>query len=207
MFFLISSMCGYLFGCINGSQLIGHYKNVSVKDSGMKNAGATNTTLVLGFKYGLAVLCIDILKAIISLYLIAILLAKYNVTFDYQMLLLYINGLFVIVGHNFPITMGFAGGKGTASIFGVLLFIDWKFALMGFFIMLIFAFISNYFVVGTLMLYLSFVAYTTFTFERSVVFVAFLFMMMFLIKHAANFKRIVAKEEEKVSSLFHKEAS
>lgn len=55
MYLLISSLVGYLFGCLNGSQLIGKYKQVSIKHAGMKNAGATNATLVLGVKYGVVV--------------------------------------------------------------------------------------------------------------------------------------------------------
>lgn len=207
MYFLIASILGYLFGCVNGSQLIGKYKRVNVKQNGMKNAGATNTTLVLGFRYGLVALFIDIMKVIISLALLSILLNKNNIAMDMQMLLFYINGFFVIIGHNFPVTMNFAGGKGTASLYGFLLYIDWRFAIMGFFIMLIFAFVSNYFVVGTLLSYVSFNAYTVFTFSGSIAFISLLFTIMFLIKHSENFKRIIQKEETKISTLFHKEAS
>lgn len=207
MYFLVASVCGYLFGCINGSQLIGKYKQVSVKQEGMKNAGATNTTLVLGFKYGLAVLFIDIMKVIFSLLFISILLNENNVALDMHMLLLYINGFFVILGHNFPATMNFSGGKGTAAFYGFLLYIDWRFAVMGFIMMLIFAFISNYFVVGTFLVYISFNAYTTFTFDSSIIFISLLFTFLFLIMHKENYKRIIQQEEIKVSALLHREAS
>ncbi|MBO1002367.1 glycerol-3-phosphate acyltransferase [Pseudogracilibacillus auburnensis] len=207
MYLLMIVIIGYLFGCIHGSQIVGKYKKINIKKNGMKNAGASNATLLLGWKYGFIVAFIDVFKAIVSLLIVAALLNKFNVLFEMQILLLYVNALFVVIGHNFPLQMSFNGGKGTASLFGVLLYIDWKFAVMGLIILLLFAFVTNYFVTGTLMLYLSFIAYTLYTFGRAPTFVACLFTVLFFIKHAENFKRIVNKEEVKLSTLFRKEAS
>src|SRR5690625_4074435 len=198
---------GYLFGCINGSQIVGKFKNINIKNSGMKNAGASNTTILLGWKYGFIVAFIDVFKAIISLLVTAIILNNYNVLYEFQILLLYINALFVVIGHNFPLTMSFKGGKGTASFFGVLLFLDWKFAVMGLVILLLFAFFTNYFVTGTLVLYLSFIMFTAYTFGRGATYIAFLFTVLFLVKHIDNFRRIMNKEEVKLSSLFRREES
>src|SRR5690625_840304 len=153
--YLLIIIIGYLFGCINGSQIIGKYKNVNIKNNGMKNAGATNTTVLLGWKYGFIVAGIDVFKAIISLVFVAVIVSHYHLTFEMQMIFLYVNALFVVIGHNYPLTMNFKGGKGTASLFGVLLFLDWKFAVFGLFILLLFAFVTNYFVLGTFMLYVS----------------------------------------------------
>lgn len=207
MYFLISSLIGYLFGCLNGSQLIGKYKDVSVKHKGMKNAGATNTTLVLGFRYGLVVLFIDVCKAIVSLLLVAIILDYFQVGLDLAIIFLYVNALFIIIGHNYPFTMNFDGGKGTASLFGILLYLDWRFAFLGLFILLLFAIVANYFVMGTFMLYLSFIGFTGFTSGITPAIIAFLLLILFFMKHTENFKRIISKEEVKVTALFRKEAS
>lgn len=196
-----------MFGCLNGAQIVGKYKNINIRNSGSKNAGASNTTVLLGWRYGFIVAFIDVMKAVISLVVIAIILDKYTFLFEIQILLLYINALFVVVGHNFPITMNFKGGKGTASFFGVLLFLNWKFAVMGLVILLIFAFVSNYFVTGTFMLYLSFIMYTAYTFGRGATYIAFLFTILFIVKHRENFKRIMNKEEVKLSTLFRRQAS
>src|SRR5699024_8390363 len=126
MYIFLIVMIGYLSGCINGSQIIGKMKNINIKSNGMKNAGATNTTVLLGWKYGFIVAFIDIMKAVISLMIATVFLNKIGIMIEVYVLLLYVNALFVIVGHNYPIQMGFKGGKGTASLFGVLLFIDWK---------------------------------------------------------------------------------
>lgn len=204
---LVTIIIGYMFGCLNGAQIVGKYKNINIRNSGSKNAGASNTTVLLGWRYGFIVAFIDVMKAVISLVVIAIILDKYTFLFEIQILLLYINALFVVVGHNFPITMNFKGGKGTASFFGVLLFLNWKFAVMGLVILLIFAFVSNYFVTGTFMLYLSFIMYTAYTFGRGATYIAFLFTILFLVKHRENFKRIMNKEEVKLSTLFRRQAS
>src|SRR5690625_1093900 len=111
MFFLIAIMIGYVFGCINGSQIIGKIKQINIKKSGMKNAGATNTTYLLGWKYGIIVAFIDIVKAIVSLAILALLLEQFHVLPELKAVLLFINALFVVIGHNYPLTMGFSGGK------------------------------------------------------------------------------------------------
>src|SRR5690625_5744032 len=90
MYFLIVIIIGYLFGCIHGSQIVGKYKQINIKKSGMKNAGATNATLLLGFRYGLIVAFIDVFKAIISLLIITSLLNKFEVVYDLQIFYLYI---------------------------------------------------------------------------------------------------------------------
>lgn len=207
MHLLIIAFIGYLFGCVNGAQIIGKYKQVNIQNGGSGNAGATNATVILGWKSGVFVALIDVCKAILSLYLAAALLMHTDFLFEYQVLLLYINALFVILGHNFPMTMHFRGGKGTASFLGVLLFIDWKFAAMAFMVFLIFAFATNYFVIGTFVAYLSFIAYTSFTFGRGPTYVAVLLTVLFLYKHVDNVKRIMGKEEMKLSSIFRRQAS
>src|SRR5699024_1953138 len=108
------------------SQMIGKLENINIKQNDMKHAGASNTNGLLGWKFGFIVAFIDIIKAVISLMVATVFLNKVGVAIEWHVLLLYVNALFVIVGHNYPIQMSFNGGKGTASLFGVLLFIDWK---------------------------------------------------------------------------------
>jgi len=203
---ILMALIGYLTGCMNGSQIISKYKHINIRNGGSKNAGATNTALQIGMKYGAFVAFIDVFKAIISLYLAALLLMNVDILFEYKILLLYINAVFIIIGHNFPITMQFKGGKGTASFLGVLLFMDWRFAMVAFLIFLLIALATNYFVIGTLAGYLAFIAYTILMHDKGPVYLSFVLTFLFLFKHIDNFKRIAHKEERKLSSLFHKEA-
>ncbi len=107
MYIILVMLIGYLFGCINGSQLIGRMKQVNIQASGSKNPGASNAALLLGWRAGAFVAFVDVFKAIISFLLVAIILHKYNVLFETQIVILYLNALFVIIGHNFPLTMNF----------------------------------------------------------------------------------------------------
>lgn len=198
---------GYLFGCLHGSQLIGKYKSINIKKSGTKNSGASNATLILGWRYGLVVAIIDIGKAIVSLQFTIYLLQYYNVLDEMAIVYLLVNGMFVIIGHNYPLTMNFNGGKGTASFLGVLLFLNWKLAIISLLMALIFSFISNYFVLGTLSGYLLFSVYIGYLYGKGPVVISTLFTLLFLIKHIENFKRIMNDEEVKLRALFRKEAS
>lgn len=207
MYILLVALCGYLFGCINGSQIIGKLKQVNVRESGSKNPGASNTVVLLGWRAGAFVAFIDVFKAIISFLLVAIILHKYNVLFETQMMILYLNALFVIIGHNFPLTMNFQGGKGTAAFLGFLLCLNWQFTIVAFAIFLLGAFITKYFVMGTFMAYGAFVLYTLINFGRGPFLIAILFVVLFLISHMENFKRMMSKEEMTISTLFRREVS
>ncbi len=204
---LFICLIGYLFGCIHGSQIIGNYKNVNIKKSGVKNAGASNTTLVLGWKYGVIVALIDVCKAIISILFIIFLLNHYGISQETQIVYIYLNALFVIIGHNYPITMKFSGGKGTASFFGLMLMIDWKTFLIGFCILLILAFATDYLVIGVLSMYISFVFYTYFSYGWLPVLIAFCLLSLSLMKHIENYRRILNNQEIRLSSFLRNQTS
>lgn len=207
LMFLLIMLVGYLLGCIHGSQIVGKYKKINIKKNGMKNSGATNATLLLGWRFGLIVAIVDIGKAVLSLSLTAYLIALTSQMYDFEIVLLLLNGLFVVVGHNFPMTMNFNGGKGTASFFGFLLFMNWKFAIICLFFALLISVITNYFVVGTFSGYLAFNMYIAYLHNLLPILIAFLFTILFLIKHAENFRRIINKEEMKLTTFFRNEAS
>ncbi|WP_010529351.1 glycerol-3-phosphate acyltransferase [Lentibacillus jeotgali] len=202
---LIVSLIGYLSGCIHGSQVVGKYKKMDIKNTGVKNSGASNTTILLGWKYGILVALIDIFKATLSILMVLYLLEGQGITGAAQTLLVYINALFIIVGHNHPVTMKFSGGKGTASLIGVLLAIDWKIAVIGIAILLLFTLATDYLVVGVLFMYVSFLVTTYLSFGIEPTMVVVLLSVMSIMKHMENYKRILNKEETTISSMFRKE--
>ncbi|WP_164214572.1 glycerol-3-phosphate acyltransferase [Virgibacillus sp. YIM 98842] len=204
MIFIIAAIIGYAFGCLHGSQLVGKYKKVDIKNTGVKNAGASNTTILLGWKYGIFVALIDIFKGTLAILLVLFILHEYGITGEVQILLIYVTALFVILGHNYPITMKFSGGKGTASLVGILLAIDWRIALIGIAILLLFTFATDYLVVGVLFMYLSFLTTTYMFFGIEPAFIVMLLSVLSVIKHMENYKRILNQEETKLSSMFRK---
>lgn len=111
---IISLIIGYLMGCISPAAIISKIKNVNLKETGTKNLGATNTTLVLGKRAGAMVLIVDVMKSILSAKLVKVL-------FPQTVCAGMIACIGCILGHCFPIFLGFQGGKGLAAFAGMVL--------------------------------------------------------------------------------------
>ncbi|WP_200411624.1 glycerol-3-phosphate acyltransferase [Virgibacillus salexigens] len=204
MITLAVSIIGYLAGCLHGSQLVSIYKQVDIKKNGVKNAGASNATILLGWKYGILVALIDIFKATFAILLVLYILNENGINGKEQTLLVYITALFIILGHNYPITMKFSGGKGTASLVGILLAIDWKIAVIGIGILLLFTFATDYLVVGVLCMYLSFLITTFVFFGPEPTSIVIFLSILSAAKHMENYRRIITKQETKLSYMFSK---
>lgn len=207
MYYVIASLLGYIFGCIHGSQIVGKLKGINIKDGGVKNAGASNTTILLGWKYGIVVALIDIFKATAAILLLLILLQGNAIPTQEQHIYIYLTVLFVIIGHNYPITMQFSGGKGTASLVGALIAIDWRIALIGIGVLILFTIATDYLAVGVLSMYISFLITTYYIFGLAPFFIVVGLSVLSIYKHIENYKRIIGKEETKLSSMFGKKAS
>lgn len=111
---IMSLGLGYLAGCINPAAWISQKKHVNLKEEGTGNLGATNTAYVMGKKAGYFVLFFDVLKSYFSFKIAEWLFPK-----------LLIAGILAsigcILGHCFPVTMHFQGGKGLAAFGGLIL--------------------------------------------------------------------------------------
>ena len=120
--FLIMVLVSYLVGCFNFAVLISKTKNKDVTKMGSGNPGTMNMTRNFGFKIGALTFFCDALKGGLPV-LIAYLIYKdtYFTGTSVQVsdVARYACGLFVIIGHIFPVTMKFKGGKGIASTFGL----------------------------------------------------------------------------------------
>jgi len=110
----------YLLGSIPTAVWIGKtFYNIDVREFGSGNAGATNTFRVLGKKAGIPVLIIDILKgtAAVALSYYSTFVPQSDEFINMQLGL----GVAALVGHIFPIFAGFRGGKGVATILGIVI--------------------------------------------------------------------------------------
>ena len=110
----LSLILGYAMGCLNPAAWIGKKNHIDLKQAGTGNLGATNTTMVLGRKAGAFVLLFDVAKSFLAARLARWLLPQLAVS---GMLA----SIGVILGHCFPITMHFSGGKGLAAFGGMML--------------------------------------------------------------------------------------
>ncbi|OFX94795.1 MAG: acyl-phosphate glycerol 3-phosphate acyltransferase [Bacteroidetes bacterium GWF2_41_9] len=111
----------YLLGSIPTAVWTGRWlHNIDVREHGSGNAGATNVIRVLGWKTGLPVLMIDLAKGWLATIIPIILNSAESGTGALTNLQI-LAGLIAITGHILPVFAGFRGGKGVATMFGVLL--------------------------------------------------------------------------------------
>ncbi|MBN2173536.1 MAG: glycerol-3-phosphate 1-O-acyltransferase PlsY [Bacteroidales bacterium] len=113
------AVLAYLIGSIPTAVWIGRiFYHVDVRTKGSGNAGATNTIRVLGLKAGIPVLIIDVLKGWLAVYM-----AKFfwmsTTGFPDFIDLKIIYAIAAVIGHVFPIYVGFKGGKGIATLLGI----------------------------------------------------------------------------------------
>ena len=127
---LLSAAIGYGIGQQSPAALISKLKNKDLRENGTGNLGATNTMLVFGKAYGIAVMIFDVLKAYIAIKIAKALFPK----FVFAGLAA---GCFSVIGHIFPSYLNFRGGKGVATFAGMMLSYDIK-VLLGFLLIAIF---------------------------------------------------------------------
>ncbi|WP_251047384.1 glycerol-3-phosphate acyltransferase [Planococcus sp. ISL-110] len=125
---LLLFIIGYGIAGFNGSLTAQVLSGVNIKKEGMKNSGASNAAIVLGWRYGLLVVFIDIFKGFAAV--AGLLLESGSFPTELAWALLFVAGAGVVFRHNFPFYMNFGGGKGTASVIGVVLALDWKLSLL-----------------------------------------------------------------------------
>lgn len=114
-------LLAYLIGSIPTSVWVSQYFfNIDIREYGSGNAGATNTYRVLGPKWGTLVMIVDMLKGIVAVNLALLLPAYADGGPNLQNLQTGL-GLAAVIGHIFPIWADFRGGKGVATLFGLVL--------------------------------------------------------------------------------------
>ncbi len=111
----------YMIGSVPTAVWIGKwFHGIDVRDHGSGNAGATNTIRVLGFKTGIPVLVIDGLKGYCAVWvasLTGLFVQGSDAYINFQLSM----GVSAVLGHLFPLYAGFRGGKGVATLFGVVI--------------------------------------------------------------------------------------
>lgn len=147
---VICIVIGYLFGIIQTSYILGKKtKGIDIRDYGSGNAGTTNTMRVLGKKAGFVTVIIDILKCIAAVLVVT---AVFRGS-DHMALLKIYTAAGVVLGHDFPLYMGFQGGKGIAATAGMIIaFGDIRLMLIGIVCFFVPAYLTHHISVGSLCL-------------------------------------------------------
>ena len=109
----------YLIGAIPFGIVMSRGRGINIREHGSKNIGATNVSRLLGKKLGFCTLLLDIGKGFLPMFVAGLLLAGE----PGQNLIIGLCGAASIVGHMFPVYLGFKGGKGVATGLGVFLYL------------------------------------------------------------------------------------
>lgn len=113
-------LIGYFAGAVPFGLVFSKMAGIDVRAVGSKNIGATNVSRVLGKKLGFLTLVCDCLKGFLPMYLAASFLPESGT----RELVVAVSGIMAVIGHMFPVYLGFKGGKGVATSLGVFLFLS-----------------------------------------------------------------------------------
>lgn len=148
---IICFLGAYLLGSVPSAVWIGkNFYGIDVRQHGSGNAGATNTLRVLGKKAGFIVLGIDALKGFAAASLAIFILpdaGDENHMLIYKMVL----GFVAVLGHVYPVFAGFKGGKGIATLLGIVIALNAWLALYCFVLFVLTVSITRYISVGSML--------------------------------------------------------
>ncbi|MEE1279208.1 MAG: glycerol-3-phosphate 1-O-acyltransferase PlsY [Oscillospiraceae bacterium] len=141
----------YLLGSISFAVIFSRlFAKRDVRDSGSGNAGMTNVLRTVGKLPAVLTLVGDLLKAVAAIYFSRWLFSALPFL-EAERVGMYIGGIFVVIGHIFPIFFNFRGGKGVLTCAGVFLVLDWQLCLICIAIFIIVAFSTGYVSLGSIL--------------------------------------------------------
>ena len=114
----LSFIGSYLLGSVPFGLLVAKCKGVDIRQHGSGNIGATNVWRVCGWRYGLPVFALDVLKGVAAVWLARWLSVRFSGDAAWTGI---VAAMACIIGHSFPVWLGFKGGKGVATSLGVFL--------------------------------------------------------------------------------------
>jgi glycerol-3-phosphate acyltransferase PlsY len=199
----------YLFGSIPSAVWIGQaFYGIDVREYGSGNAGATNTFRVLGKKAGIPVMLVDIAKgwtATNLAYFIGLSVTgpEHSVQFvNYQLAL----GIVAVMGHLFPIFAGFRGGKGIATLFGMILAVHLPASLLCVLVFTVVLLLTRYVSLSSISAGFTFPLSVIFVYQvsvKAIIIYGMCICILILVTHQKNIERLLRGKESKVN-LFKK---
>lgn len=200
---LLCLLAGYILGGISGGYVVGKLYNVDVREHGSGNLGATNVQRTLGWKAAAITFAVDVSKVIIPVLVVRyVLFPQYApYTYENQLLVLYI-AFGAVIGHNFPMTLNFHGGKGVACLAATILMFDWRMALPEILIFVLLVAITKYVSVGSILVSLFFFGWILLVHDATwhMALIAAAFPVSVIFMHRSNIKRLINGTENKIGS-------
>lgn len=192
MEFALCLLVGYLLGSISPSYFLGKNKGVDLKNVGQKNLGTTNAFMMLGKSSGIIVMVVDFMKGFLAVKLAQLLFPGFSIAGV-------TSGAAAVLGHIFPFYLKFRGGKGLATLGGLILATD----LRGFLVLAVIAiavmFISDW---GCAASFSTAILYPFFYFWKSNSYISLVLLELVCIcviaKHCVNIPRLREGKEPSV---------
>lgn len=184
MEYILAIAAGYLLGCSNMAYYLAKIKKADLRSAGSGNLGASNATVLLGWKAGVLTALHDIGKAAL-----AVLLMKW--LFPETLHIGAVAGVTCVLGHIFPFYLKFKGGKGFASYFGMTLALNWKLALCVGIAIVVVTFVTDYIVCGTVTTIVTVPVYMGITTSWLLAMILCVATAVIFYKHRENFPRML----------------
>ena len=184
MEYILAIAAGYLLGCSNMAYYLAKIKKADLRSAGSGNLGASNATVLLGWKAGVLTALHDIGKAAL-----AVLLMKW--LFPEAEHIGAVAGVACVLGHIFRFYLKFKGGKGFASYFGMTLALNWKLALCVGIAIVVVTFVTDYIVCGTVTTIVTVPVYMGITTSWLLAMILCVATAVIFYKHRENFPRML----------------
>lgn len=211
------SVAAYLLGSFSSALWFGKwFYKIDIREHGSKNAGSTNVLRVLGWKCAVPVFIADVLKSFVPAMFFVLIVntfvsaeSSYYATEGSELYYLYqlLFGMLAIIGHIFPLFSGFKGGKGVASMLGIVLALDIVAASLALAVFIVVVLITRIVSISSMSAGLAFpvIVYllslinnetTSITLTVFSIIVA----LLLIITHKKNIKRLLKGEEPRISA-------
>jgi glycerol-3-phosphate acyltransferase PlsY len=198
----------YLIGSVPTALIISRkFFGIDIREYGSGNMGATNVFRVLGSKYGTIVMVIDILKGMLAVALYNFLPHYLHNELDRTNFMIGL-GLSAVLGHIFPLFAGFKGGKGVATLLGMVVAVQPVVALSCVAVFVIVLFLTRYVslssILGAIMLPIS-VLWIWNEHETVYRLFALLVALLVIFTHQKNIGRLLRGVESRIPILKHRD--
>lgn len=205
---IVLIVLAYLIGSIPTSVWVSkRFFNIDIRDYGSGNAGATNTYRVLGAKWGTFVMIADMLKAVVAVKLVFFLPAAFEN--DVYLVNMQLGlGLAAVLGHIFPIWAEFRGGKGVATLFGMVLGIQPNVALLCIAVFLLVLYLTRFVSLSSILASIAFPIFILVIFnepEKLYRVFAITVALLVLLTHQKNIGRLLKGSESKAPIFKHRD--
>jgi glycerol-3-phosphate acyltransferase PlsY len=200
----------YLIGSIPTAVWVSKgFFGIDIREYGSGNAGATNTFRVLGSKWGTIVMIGDMLKGVAATSLYIFLPYYMHATSELERTNFMVGlGLAAVLGHIFPIWADFRGGKGVATLFGMILAIQPIVAVLCVGIFLLVLYLTRFVSLSSILASVAFAVFILVIFnEKELLYRAFAIAvaLLVLLTHQKNITRLLRGSESKVPILKYRD--